>query len=273
MTKSENSREVSSVEGGQLLKITSPANWIALVGILVLIIAGIFWSIFGQMPVEVSGHAVLLPEGGVSSVRTTQAGVISRLTVAEGERVNDAEIVAELFSLGGSSEKKPVLCHYDGFVLQSLVETGAFVQEGDSLFTIGLGDETRLNAWLFIPFEDVVAVKEGMDVHLSPVSVSSEQAGYIKGVVSKVERFPANQQKINNVFGNDPRWVNYLLGEDDPKALVYVTLDSGSAGNDYSWTMNSGAAPSLEHGMMCSGQIRVSFTDPISSVLPGSKGH
>ncbi|MCA9781021.1 MAG: HlyD family efflux transporter periplasmic adaptor subunit, partial [Candidatus Eremiobacteraeota bacterium] len=254
----------------QLLKITSPANWISLVGILILIAGGIYWSFFGRLAVTVSGSAVLIPDGGVAAVRTVQAGVIQEVKAKAGDTIEHNDVVATLNPTNddGKLLTMPVHCQTEGRILQDLVEAGSFVQAGESLFTVGHGE--RLGAWLFIPFENVPVIEEGMTVHLDPVSISADQNGYLIGKITDVERFPASEQQILGVFGNDPRWANYLLGNEGPKALIRVELEKGSQ-EQYAWTMGKTGSPPLEHGMICNGYVLVSHTAPIHSVLPKSK--
>jgi hypothetical protein len=270
MGKSDGQTSLSSVKGGQLLKITSPANWIALVGLLILLAGGLFWSVFGKLAVTVSGQVVLLPAEGVGAVRAIKPGLVSKLLVEQGDSVSTDEEVAQLVPIDGETELVSVASPIDGFILQRLASKGSFVEAGESLYTLGVGESKNLGAWLFIPFEDVSSVEVGMVVHLAPIAVSSDQSGYLQAKVTKVERFPANEQRLLNVFGNDPRWANFLLGDEGPKALLHVSLDRGTGG-EYLWTMGDDNPPSLEHGMMCEGHVRVSSDAPIDSVMPKSK--
>ncbi|MCQ3930562.1 MAG: hypothetical protein DPW16_08880 [Chloroflexi bacterium] len=44
----------------QLMKITSPRAWLALIAIAVLLVAGALWAIFGSIPEETEGNGVLV---------------------------------------------------------------------------------------------------------------------------------------------------------------------------------------------------------------------
>ena len=55
----------------QLMKITSPRAWLALIAIAILLAAGGLWAVFGRIPEEASGNGVLINDpaiGGLEGV-------------------------------------------------------------------------------------------------------------------------------------------------------------------------------------------------------------
>jgi uncharacterized protein YaaQ len=271
MASTEGQSNLSSVQGGQLLRITSPANWVALLGLLALLAGGLFWSFFGKLSVNVHGRAVLLPENGVSAVRTLEPGIVKELFLEPGDNVRAEETVGHLIPVNGKDDDLVnVQSQDDGFILNRLAEKGSYLTAGESLYTVGIGSREKMSAWLFVPFEEVSTLKEDMVVHLEPVEVSTDESGYLVGKVESFERFPASEQRLLEVFGDDPRWARFLLGEGDPKGLVLVSLDRTPRGK-FIWTMGSGLATPLQPGMICTGEIRVSTAAPIHSVMSKEK--
>lgn len=80
----------------QLLEVTRPKAWIALAGLWLLIGVALAWSIFGRIPVTISGTGILLSEAGVREVEALGSGVIQTLSVREGELVEQGRLIAQI---------------------------------------------------------------------------------------------------------------------------------------------------------------------------------
>ena len=52
----------------QLMQVTNPQGWLALVGLCALLAAALLWGIFGSVPTETTGEGILLRQGGVSEL-------------------------------------------------------------------------------------------------------------------------------------------------------------------------------------------------------------
>ena len=57
-----------------LMQVTTPKGWIALIGLLVLILAGLVWGIFGRTAERVSGAGILIKEGGIFGIESRGEG-------------------------------------------------------------------------------------------------------------------------------------------------------------------------------------------------------
>src|SRR5258708_2827090 len=80
----------------RLVTVTSPAGWIALAALAVLIGAIIAWSILGTVPTRVSGSGIIVTRGGrVFDGMAPAAGVLSAVT-AIGARVGKGDTMRRL---------------------------------------------------------------------------------------------------------------------------------------------------------------------------------
>lgn len=80
----------------QLVQVTSPASWLALAGILLLLGAAGAWSVYGSIPTEATGEGVLLRQSGVSDLVSTGAGQVEEVLVAVGDEVQPGQVVARV---------------------------------------------------------------------------------------------------------------------------------------------------------------------------------
>ena len=80
----------------QLPAVTSRRSWISLLALLVLIVAGLAWSIFGSLPSRVSGPGIFVREGGNRHVAALGEGSLHSLHVRAGDLVAEGDLVAVL---------------------------------------------------------------------------------------------------------------------------------------------------------------------------------
>jgi HlyD family secretion protein len=80
----------------QLITLTSPIGWSALVAIAVLLSAIVAWGIFGSVPTRVSGAGILVTRGGqVFDAMAPASGTVATVAMI-GAEVKKGDIVASL---------------------------------------------------------------------------------------------------------------------------------------------------------------------------------
>jgi len=80
----------------QLVQITSPIGWASLLSIGALLIATIFWSIYGSIPTTVAGGGILIKSGGVADIVAVAQGQVTSIYVEEGSEVRQGQVVARI---------------------------------------------------------------------------------------------------------------------------------------------------------------------------------
>lgn len=80
----------------QLITITTPAGWLALLAIGGFLVAAIFWSLYGSIPTQVQGSGIILGREGMVSVQVQYPGKITTLNIEVGEMVEQGQIIARL---------------------------------------------------------------------------------------------------------------------------------------------------------------------------------
>lgn len=80
----------------QLMHVTTPKGWIALIALCSLLAVALFWGIFGRVPTEVQGLGILIRTGGVFDIEAPASGVITDFKVNVGDKVQKGDIVAHI---------------------------------------------------------------------------------------------------------------------------------------------------------------------------------
>ena len=80
----------------QLMQVTSPKGWIALIAVSVLLALTILWGIVGSVPTTADGGGILLRRGGVSELVANGSGQVEAIQVAVGDVVEKGQVVARI---------------------------------------------------------------------------------------------------------------------------------------------------------------------------------
>lgn len=80
----------------QVMKVTSPIAWIALIALAAVIVGGVVWGVLGKVPIKVSGKGILISPGGVMDVISASQGRVIRFAIHPGDRVEEGQVVAHV---------------------------------------------------------------------------------------------------------------------------------------------------------------------------------
>lgn len=80
----------------QLIQVVSPKRWLSLAAFGLLVSTGALWSVFGRIPVTVTGRGVLIYPSDVATVQSSSSGRLLSLNVQEGEEVQPGQVIATL---------------------------------------------------------------------------------------------------------------------------------------------------------------------------------
>ena len=83
--KSSLERMASPEQLDKVLRVTSPLSWLALLGITLIIIVTVVWSIIGTIPETITVKGIVSSVVGSNSVYTEDAGTVVSLRVRAGD--------------------------------------------------------------------------------------------------------------------------------------------------------------------------------------------
>ncbi len=80
----------------QLIEITDPKGWIALVAIGLIILTGIGWAFTGVIDITVKGNGLLLSRGGVAALAAPTSGMCTNLKLRTGGSVRRGDVIGNI---------------------------------------------------------------------------------------------------------------------------------------------------------------------------------
>lgn len=80
----------------QLMRITTPKGWVALISIGVLLACAVLWGIWGTIPDKIMGQGILMKSGGVFNIVSNSTGRVQNLYFDVDDIVYRGQVVARL---------------------------------------------------------------------------------------------------------------------------------------------------------------------------------
>jgi HlyD family secretion protein len=93
----------------QLMQVTTPKGWVALLALSVLLLTAVVWGFVGRIPETVHGQGMLVKSGGVLQVVPSAGGRVSDIAVSVGDVVSAGQIVARVSQPGLTDELNQAL--------------------------------------------------------------------------------------------------------------------------------------------------------------------
>jgi HlyD family secretion protein len=80
----------------QLMQVTTPKGWVALLALSALLLTAVVWGCVGRIPETVHGQGMLVKSGGVLQVVPSAGGRVTDIAVSVGDMVSAGQIVARV---------------------------------------------------------------------------------------------------------------------------------------------------------------------------------
>ncbi|AET69244.1 NHLM bacteriocin system secretion protein [Desulfosporosinus orientis DSM 765] len=290
----------------QLIKVTSPRGWLALVALSLLLAGAIVWSFVGSIPTKIAGQGILLNDAGVFSLTHDTSGRVLDLRFAAGDKVKKGDVIARIeqpelvkeindlldnlqdLDENGQTDspkyqilekqveqlrqelyyRSQIVSPIEGRVLELNMHPGNIVQPGQTLATLEqYGAAVRLEAVLYVSAELAGKIRPGMEVQISPTIVNKEEYGYMLGRVISVAEYPATVQSMMQTLGNE-NLVSLLTGQGAPLEVQADLVPDNSTVSGYRWSSPAGPPLAMTGGTLVQGDVVIAREKPVAKVIP-----
>jgi hypothetical protein len=255
----------------QLMRLTSPRAWIALLALGLLLLVALLWGLFGTISNVVEAQGVLLRRGGVKTIEGVAPGIVTEISVQSGEEVPEGKVLVRLDPVTpGGPKPAPIVTPFAARVLERIARVGEQIEKGTPLMILEpLGEPLLVR--LYIPTNEGYQIQPRMPVQVWPAHAKKGEYGYLEGEVVGAAKFPITQAEMLRRIQNED--LGRQLAQAGPclQVIVELTPDPGTV-SGYKWSSSRGAGQQLYSGTPCQAQIIVSKQAPINLVVPGLRG-
>ncbi|TGE36586.1 NHLP bacteriocin system secretion protein [Desulfosporosinus fructosivorans] len=290
----------------ELIKVTSPRAWFALIAMGCILISAIVWGFLGSIPTKIEGRGILLNSGGVSSIQHHTSGQVIDLRVKSGDMVKKGDVVARielpelvakinslqstLYEMKSNQRvdspeykavenqviqlreeldyKSQIVSQIDGRILELNITKGSFIQPGESLVTLDEDDGTvKMEAVIYVPAEQGAIILPGMEAQISPTIVNKEEYGFMLGRVISVSDYPATTKSMMQTLGNE-NLVSLLAGQGASLMIRVDLIPDQKTESGYKWSTAEGPPMSIDSGTLIQSSVITNREKPMSKVIP-----
>ena len=254
----------------ELMQVTRPRGWLALIALGGILVCAVLWGAFGRIATKVVGKGILTRRGGVRRVVSAHSGRVTDIRTQVGDLIERGHIVATLLRRGPDivSQTRYLSSPHAGRVLEVMLNEGNVVEQGTPVLTL---EPLRapLEAIVYVSPADGKRARRGMGVQIAPATVKPEEFGYMLGKVRSVSAFPRTRQGMYRILGAKELVQQFSASGPPYEVLVQLTADLGSP-SGFRWS-SRGPAITIESGTLCEAKIIIKTQPPIRLVIPSVK--
>lgn len=250
----------------QLVKITRPKGWIALLAILFFLVVLMIWSIFGRVISDVSAPCIIYPSsGGPVMLNTETPGYVLSFQAKPDQLIQSGDPILTVTKDGKNSV---ITSPMKGKLISFLIIPGQYLNPGTAyaLFLPYASDNSLL-AHVFVPPMYGKTINAGMQVHLALDQANPDDYGYLLGTVSSISLYPKTEAALANDLQNSSL-ISMMTRQGAPfEALVTLTTNPKNP-NQYLWTKETSSKIDVSPGSLCTADIITAKQAPITLVIP-----
>ena len=294
----------------QLIRLTSPKAWLAMVAIWLIILVFIIWSFVGSIPAKLEGTGILLNNAGVYSLNSESQGQITDVRFENGDMVKKGDIIARvdqpylveeinslldnLNSMEVDNEeyskdyvqlkaqiaqlqeellyRSRITSPISGRIIDINIHKGSIIDQGYKVATLDEYSSTvRLEAVIYVSAQQGGKIKPGMEAQIIPSIVNKEEYGYMVGRVVSVSDYPATSQAMLATLGSE-ELVAMLMGEGVPVQVKIDLTPNDQTVSGYKWSSYSGPPIVIPSGTLVQGAVIISREKPVTKIIPFANG-
>lgn len=250
----------------KMLKVTSASSWIALLGITLVMISTVIWSVIGTLPSTVTASGIIVSSTAATNTYLAPVSGTMEILVNEGDFIDIGDDIVRI-SRGGEDQTYP--SDQRGYISTILKDTGTGVSQGEELIRLRpyVSGKQKHVAVCYVPVKDADKIKRGMEGNISLTSAESSRYGHMMGRVINVDSWATSTKGIESVVGTENNMAASLTKDGSVCAVtleIYPASKSAHSKSGYFWSNAKGNEKiEITDRMMCSVKIITKTEKPI----------
>lgn len=251
------------------ITVTSPMSWIALIGVVVIIIATVVWSFVGTLPTTQTVNGILVSSESVCAFYSDQSGTVTKILKSAGDTVKKGEGIIVIKS--ADNIEHTIKATDNGKITDYLIDIDSKVYTGTEIarFTPNISQDQVVVC--YVPLVTSNQLKKDMKVLLYPTSVDSQKYGHMEAWIDSIGEYAAGTSNMSYVLGTDNLVADQFLNDGPVVSVVCRIKTDSSTKSGFYWTSDNGKALSVSNGTLVSAKIVTEECAPITKLFNNIK--
>ena len=230
---------------------TARRLWLGVVGLAVLLGAGVLWTVVTTQAQTMTAPVLVVPPEGVYAVGAGHPGLVTELLVVQGDLVEQGQTlgVVELADGREVEIQSPIR----GRIVADDIRLGDTLTGAEPAFRIA--PDSPLAGIVLVPADQVSRIRIGMPASLTVNGIDRSEYGVVTGEVSSISPIAVSGARLRQITGDDslvalPERLGVLRE-------VVITLNHADTPSGLAWTRGDGPAGALPIGVRGQATVEV----------------
>lgn len=249
----------------KVLKVTSPMSWLALIGLTVVVVVTLVWSIVGTIPETITAKGIVSSVVGSNSVYTEDAGKVVSLRVREGDTVHLGDPV--MTYRNASNEIVEVLSDQVGVVADLVVKKDDEFTPGKDVIRVSPIAHDSQIVVCYVPLAKAKKLERGMQVNITLDSLDSNSYGNMVARIINIDAYATPKAGMSSVIGSDNNLESTFTKDGAVVAVACELYPDESTASGYYWSNAKGAGVNVKNGSLVTAKIVTDEVAPITKLF------
>lgn len=263
--KSSLERISSPEQLDKVVRVTSPMSWLALIGITVIVLVTVVWSVIGTIPVTITTRGMVSSLVGSNAVYTQEAGTVVSVRVRAGDELHLGDPV--LTYKNASNEIVTIYSNQVGTVANLVVNNGDELTPGNEVIRVTPIAQGSQIVVCYVPLAQAKKLERGMKVNISLDSLDSSSYGNMVARIINIDAYATSVEGMAGVIGANNNLANTFTQEGAVVAVACELYPDSNTTSGYYWSNEKGAGVTVSNGSLVTAKIVTEEVAPITKLF------
>ncbi len=253
----------------KVLKVTSPMSWLALIGITLIIVVTLVWSIIGTIPVTITSKGIVSSLVGSNTVYAQEAGTVVSVRVRAGDELHLGDAI--LTYKNSANEMVTVYSDQVGTVAALVAQKDDTLTPGSDLIRVTPLSQSSQMVVCYVPLGQAKKLERGMIVNISLDALDSQSYGTMAARIVNIDAYATSSAGMAAVLGTGNNVDAAFTANGAVVAVACELYPDASTVSGYYWSNDRGANIPVSNGSLVTAKIVTEEVAPISKLFSNLK--
>lgn len=263
--KSSLERISSPEQLDKVLKVTTPLSWLVLIGVTLIVLVTVIWSVVGTIPVTITTKGIVSSHVGSNAVYIEETGTVVSVRVRVGEDLHLGDPV--MTYKNSSNEIVIVYSDQVGTVTSLAVKNGDTMNPGSEIIRVTPSAAGSQIVVCYVPLAQAKKLERGMKVNVTLDSQDSQSYGNMVARIINIDAYAASTTGMSSVIGSGNNLESTFTKEGAVVSVACELYPDSDTVSGYYWSNDKGASVAVTNGSLVTAKIVTEEVKPITKLF------